>query len=293
MELPRPIREYLAASTVEGRSPAYLMAGKDGRLLDWDGETELYGIECLHKGERIADRVPLLQGLLPLGNSPVFLECVRTESGLVTDVHLFEGTDGDWILLLDATKKEILHRVAQQKRNEQNLVLEQSSGLAGASSGQDISEVLALGLGIIVLEQLTEGSFRVLGTMPEWCKWFGLDGAVEADSPKPFSVFPALETFLQSALSFWIARETGRLRSAPWIATDSSGSSHHFEALAICLNSRRILLIELLDPDQKERSALLETAGEQGLRLETTMREVKKAEAILRALISDQQDLGS
>ncbi len=290
MELPRPIKEYLVASAVEGRSPAYLMAGKDGRLVDWGGETELYGIERLRKGEPIAERVPFLHSLLPLGDSPVYLECLRTESGLVADVHLFAGTEGDWILLLDATKQEIQRRLAQQKRNEQSLLLEQRSVPAIASAGKEISEILAAGLGILILEQLTEGSCSVIGTMPGWCKLFSLEGAVEAHGWRLVNYFPALEGFLASASSFWTAQGTGRLRSAPWTATDNSGNSHHFEASALCLNSRKILLIELLD---RERSAVLQTASEQSLSLEKMVQEVRKAEAILHSLISDQQRPGS
>ncbi len=290
MELPRPIREYLVAAAVENRSPAYLMVGKDGRLVEWGGETELYGIERLRKGEPIADRVPFLQNLFPLPGSPVLLACLRTESGLAADVHLFGGTDGDWVLLLDATKEEIRRRLVQQKRNEQSLLLEQRAGTPGATLRGDISEILAVGLDMLVLEQSGETWYSPIAALPGWCRLFGLDTVLEAGRWEPANRFPVMEGFLAAASPFWYSQGPGRLKSDPWIETDSSGKGRYLQASALCLNSRRILLIELLDEGYV---ALLQTARERSLSHEKTMREVMRAEAILRSLISDQQEPGS
>ncbi len=293
MELPHPIREYLVASAVENRSPAYLMVGKDGRLVEWGGEIELYGIEQLRQGELVAERVPFLQNCFPLRDSPIFLACLRTEGGLVADVHLFGGTDGDWVLLLDATKEEIQRRLVQQRRNEQSLLLEQRAGASGAVPTGDISEILAVGLGILALEQSNEGRYSPIGALPGWCRLLGLDVDFKTGRWEPASRFPALEAFLAAASSFWSTEGSGRLKSDPWIETDSSGRRRYLEASALCLNSRKILLIELLGEDYEQRVALLQTARERSLTLEKMVKEVMKAEAILRSLISDRQEPGS
>ncbi len=81
-----------------------------------------YGIEGLDRGQFLADRVLFLAGMLPLAGPALSLPCVRTESGPATDVHIFPGDEGDWILLLDATDEEEKLVMLQQANNELSLL---------------------------------------------------------------------------------------------------------------------------------------------------------------------------
>jgi class 3 adenylate cyclase len=113
--------------TIKKRSPAYFLVEKDGRLIDCGGKLSAYGIEGLEKGVPIGSQVLFLDSLFPLDNDPLFLSCVKAESGLSADIHIFPGDKGDWILLLDARSEEIRRCLLQQKSNELSLLREKVS----------------------------------------------------------------------------------------------------------------------------------------------------------------------
>lgn len=127
--LPTPLLDYLHTTILKPRTPAYLLVGKDGRLSDWGGRVEAYGIPGLQKGRDIGAQVPFLAGLLPLENTPLTLSCVKIESGLSADVYLVPGTEGDWVLLLDATPEEAHISLLQQKTNDLALLRQEQSKL--------------------------------------------------------------------------------------------------------------------------------------------------------------------
>ena len=120
-ELPAAVRDYLNRLASEQRSPAYLLSDRQGRLVEWGGAVELYGISNLQSGNPIGEQVFFLEGLLPLENDGMILPCLQTDSGRPADLHLFPTPDGDYALLLDATTQEMQQRLMQQKGNELSL----------------------------------------------------------------------------------------------------------------------------------------------------------------------------
>lgn len=139
LDLPSPILNYIHTLTVENRSPAYLLVEKDGRLSDWGGKLEAYGVNDLQKGENIEKQVFFLEGLFPLNDSPIHIPCMKTEYGLSADVHLVPGEERDWVLLLDATLEESQHRLMQQQGNELNLLREEHYKILNQYLGKDIT----------------------------------------------------------------------------------------------------------------------------------------------------------
>lgn len=125
-ELPTAILDYIYFSFVAERWPAYILVSENGCLVDWGGHLERYGITRLQKGEPIGGQVDFLDGLLPLKHSPGFLTSIKTELGVVVDLHLFSSSEGDWALFLDATAEDIERRKTQQRLNELSLLLEKS-----------------------------------------------------------------------------------------------------------------------------------------------------------------------
>lgn len=125
--LPDPVVDYIYKLTVEHYSPAYLLVNKDGRLSDWGGKVSLYGLTNLQQGEYVEQQVLFLAGLLPVSGLPIFLPCVKMESGISADVHIFSTQEGDWVLLLDASLYENQHSLAQQKVNDLSLIRQQQA----------------------------------------------------------------------------------------------------------------------------------------------------------------------
>lgn len=130
---------YLCALTVKSRQVAYLLVGKDGVLITWGGALSAFGLEKLETGARLGEELFFLEGFLPLEGEAVYLPRVKIESVGSVDVHLFSDDEGDWILLLDATREEACDRLLQQSMNELGLLRRKLAKLAGAqTSRQDV-----------------------------------------------------------------------------------------------------------------------------------------------------------
>jgi class 3 adenylate cyclase len=145
LNFPRPVLDYIQKIIIEIHSPAYFFITKNGHLLAWGGSLETYKIINLEKGQKIETKLFFLQGILPLDDFPVFLQCIEIDKSIYADIHIFSGEEGDWILLLDATLNQVKQSVVQQKGNELSLVREKQSKLLAQYLGKNVAESLAQG----------------------------------------------------------------------------------------------------------------------------------------------------
>lgn len=122
-ELPEPIQNFLVKLTSDTRLPAYMLVKQDGNLLSCGGMLSAYGIDNLKEDQRIGDQVIFLEGLIPLSSSPLFLPHLQTDKGLAADIYLFNGDEGVWILMLDATSEVRKRKPLQQKAHDLSLTL--------------------------------------------------------------------------------------------------------------------------------------------------------------------------
>ena len=124
LDIPAPLVTYVFTFMLEQLSLAYLLVNKDGCLSAWGGKLAAYGITNLQKGENAAQQIFFLEGLLPLDDFPLFLPQMKTEYGICADVYMFPTEEGDWVLLLDATREEIHLSLIQQQANDSSLLQE-------------------------------------------------------------------------------------------------------------------------------------------------------------------------
>jgi hypothetical protein len=125
LDLPQPIRDFIVALTEDALSPAYLLV--DGTTLaEWGGELAAYGISGLDKGIDVSEHVPFLTGVLPLGESSLFLPRIQTKDEVFADVYIFGREYGTWVLLLDATAETSRRLTMQQQLYDSKL---EASGL--------------------------------------------------------------------------------------------------------------------------------------------------------------------
>ena len=120
-DLPLPIRDFILALTDDMLSPAYLLVTEDGRLIEWGGELESYGIEELRENLDVSEHIPFLIGVLPLGANSLFLPHVQTKPDVFADVYLFSREQGTWVLLLDSTAQAAQRQSMQQKLYDSRL----------------------------------------------------------------------------------------------------------------------------------------------------------------------------
>jgi signal transduction histidine kinase len=146
---------------------------------------------------------------------------------------------------------------------------------------------LLAGLELVVLERLSEGSFRVLGDSPAWFTRLHPSAASVSDGFRPGEQFPFLETFLPEAEDFWRGRHPGRLRSGPWSERSPSGQEYHLEATAMCSGDAQWLLIASLGERYEERRSLLQKARENLLAHDRLTKEIQKKEVLLHCIVHD------
>jgi class 3 adenylate cyclase len=145
-DIPAAVLDYLSKLIIESRTFAYLLVAKDGYLLSWGGNLAAYGLKNLQLGELACKQVVLLEGLLPLNDTTVFLPCTNIEEGLCADIHTFSGLEGDWVLLLDASLDRDRYQLMQQKGNDLSLLRNQQAKIINQYLGKETKENLAQGL---------------------------------------------------------------------------------------------------------------------------------------------------
>ncbi len=138
------------------------------------------------------------------------------------------------------------------------------------SIGSDVFAVL----GILVLEREAGGRFRKIGPAPAWFLALRPDAEGGPEALNRAIGFPFFENFLLDAEAFWTSTGAGRLKSGLWSETGPLGEEVHLEATAVCLGSRKIVLIENQTLVHDEKQSMLQKARTSTLR----RRERKRAE---------------
>jgi hypothetical protein len=139
---------------------------------------------------------------------------------------------------------------------------------------ESIGNELLAALEVAVLEEQSTGVLRLIGPVPVWFKRFRPDASSAPESIHDALGSPFLENFLIDADDFWKHRGPGRLRSGLWTETGAAGTEFQLEASAVCVGSRRILLLEIQTLVHEQKQAVLQRARSNNLR----RRERKRAE---------------
>lgn len=148
------------------------------------------------------------------------------------------------------------------------------------------SELFAT-LNILVLERLDNHCFKQIGIIPDWVHSFLTDVAPIYSQTSLEQIFPFLENFLFDAEIFWAQNDRGILKSGFWDETNLQGQDYELEASAVCLNQRKILLIELADTAYREKQALIQVGRESQLSYERLVKEIQKKEILLHCIFHD------
>jgi signal transduction histidine kinase len=153
-----------------------------------------------------------------------------------------------------------------------------------------ILKKLLFSLDWVALERLNDATFRVISEQPSWFSrlyfgvYFNRNGLVPEEN------LSFLDDFLITAERFWLNNTSGRLESGPWTETDSSGKEFRFEASAICLETTKILLIQSINREFKEKQTLLQKARERELTLDRLTKELQETETLIHCVTYDMKE---
>ncbi|MCA9471059.1 MAG: hypothetical protein MRJ96_09200 [Nitrospirales bacterium] len=111
---PSPIETYLRQQILACRHPAFFYISSECQTLEVGGSLAHYGLQYCRVGQCITDRVCFLHGLIPLYGESIIIPLLQFNVRQYIDVHLFPGTTGDWVLLLDTTDQALQQQRVQQ-----------------------------------------------------------------------------------------------------------------------------------------------------------------------------------
>lgn len=155
------------------------------------------------------------------------------------------------------------------------------------ATDKGLQAVLA-SLGVAVLERGNAGTFR---SLTEPAEWFSLVFSAESLTEETLGErSPFLDAFFETARPFWSRGETGRIRSGPWVETDSSGQEHRLEASAFCLDARQLLVVESANRAAPGMDQVLQKAREASLANESLTKRVRAGETRQRVIAFDMNE---
>lgn len=120
LTIPFSIARYIRSVWMSRTSVAYLLLNNEGRLLEYGGMLEHYGLKNLHTGMGAVEQIGFLEGMLPL-EKPEVLEFLRMDTGHTAHIHLVPYENGIWVILFDATSEHDKQQRTQQRLNELSL----------------------------------------------------------------------------------------------------------------------------------------------------------------------------
>jgi hypothetical protein len=109
------------------RAPAYFVVEEEGEIVLRGGNLEYYGLEHVKPAESTADDLLFLTGVFPIGDEPVSFPKVEMLPGVFADIHIFNRSNQNWVLLLDSSGEVAQFRAVQQHRNDLRLKLERQN----------------------------------------------------------------------------------------------------------------------------------------------------------------------
>ncbi|MGB6297471.1 MAG: HAMP domain-containing sensor histidine kinase [Rivularia sp. (in: cyanobacteria)] len=153
---------------------------------------------------------------------------------------------------------------------------------------ESVTAEIFAALNILVLERLDVGKFKFIGNIPKWVRRFcrkNLKPGMEILIPE--EDFPFVENFLVDAEEYWQSNDDKPLKSGIWSNLDIAGNEFHFEASALFVNQKKILLIEMMSDAYLEKQNLIQQARENKLNYQHIIKENQKKEVLIHCIIHD------
>ncbi|MBN2542555.1 hypothetical protein JXI42_06780 [bacterium] len=238
-ELPGMVKDYLLGYIKRSNKPVYFILQRDGRLLEWGGDTGRYCLPELKIGESIEKQLYYLEGLVTSLDNTEVIRCVNIEGCGYIDIHLIPTQEHILIVFLavePATTNEImkLQRITQLSQCNTRI------SLAAIALYAD----LFYSMGIVVMEFLENGTFNIIGSIPSWFSDIYPDIKIRRTQHDLESAFPFLKGFIKNARKHWSLKIPFSLRSGIQNADDAIGNQQQYEAIAITWADKNILFVQ-------------------------------------------------
>lgn len=255
------VLEKICSQVFKDCSLVYFITDNLGRLTQWGGDLSDLQMATPEKESHISEVVLFMEGILPLKEESMEFSCIKMPFNLCVDALLFGLDKGYGLIVWDATKKEKYLTQTQQKCNELSLLIEQQKNrvlyfqpkIIGKET-ETFLEELFQALNFAVLEMDDQDSFTLIGTPPQWITQIPQSSQLLLGLPYVEDEFSFLGNFIQEAKDQWSKSDGKILKSGGWIQEDHSGQELLFEATAIDIHGKKLLIItqEICFPNEKQ-----------------------------------------
>ncbi|MBD2412699.1 ATPase [Nostoc calcicola FACHB-389] len=150
-----------------------------------------------------------------------------------------------------------------------------------------VNDVVAA-LDILTLEYINAGLFKIIGNTPDWVNQFchkkltsGMNISITQER------FCFLKNFLIDAEEFWMNNSEKKLSSGLWTEIDTNGQEYQFEAYAIFVNHKKVLLIELLEETYQDKQYIIQKGREYQLIYHQLLKDNQKKDVLLHCIMHD------
>ena len=133
-QFPAQVTERLRELVFAGRAVAWLEVDDTQTLIGAGGDLAPYGLAGLNLGVAVTEQVHILEGLLPIAESPYFMPEVEIVKGRAADLHFWtegasggEGGGSTWVALVEVTTQRDLTQRLQQKAYDMTLLQEKEA----------------------------------------------------------------------------------------------------------------------------------------------------------------------
>ncbi|MBE9561767.1 MAG: hypothetical protein IMF12_02720, partial [Proteobacteria bacterium] len=128
VNVPANVIEYIQSMWMAEMILTYLHVDKQGRLIDWGGHPQHYGLITLTKDKPIVEQVDFMDGFLDITHTEV-LQYLNIGGNRCTNAHIVPLDDGIYILLFDVTAEHDRQQKMQQQVNELSILTYRQSQL--------------------------------------------------------------------------------------------------------------------------------------------------------------------
>lgn len=133
LDIPDRVADWLFELVGSRHAVAHLFVDAEQVLVNAGGDLERYGLSELKLRQPICDQFALLEGMLPLPETPFLLRSMGMPSGRVADIHLFTDREATWVVFLDVTTEHDATRKMQQKAYDMTLLSQREARVAVAN----------------------------------------------------------------------------------------------------------------------------------------------------------------
>jgi len=237
------ILDKICFEIFKGHCLVYFLINPSGTIVQWGGNLSRLNIPTPREKDKISDIIIFMEGILPLKEKSMDFSCIKLPSDVCVDALLFPVEKDYGLIIWDSTPKEDYLTQTQQKCNELSLLIEEQKNRMTCLHDTAFFGDLFQALNFAVLEMNAQGHFVLTGTPPSWIEHIPQSSRILSGLAYPEDAFSFLGNFIQEAKSRWAQNQQERFKSGLWIEKDQSGQELFFEATAVHIHGRKLLII--------------------------------------------------